>query len=476
MKGLRDRYASLSVMAKASFWALFCGVIQKFFSVLTTPFFTRILTADQYAQYSLYQSWQDILKIFICLNVFNYATYTAMVKFEDDRDGFITSAQMLVTVLTLVGIAIYYIVRLVAGDVLGFPLPIVILLFFDILFFSAYSLWMQRKRYEYCYKAMTSVSLIVGIMGPIMGGAAVFAAENPGYGRIYGQAAVHIAVGLVLYIVTIAKAKVFIRREYWKYIFVFCLPLIPHFLSTQILSRFDRIMIERMCGVADVAVYSLAYNLSMLMLIVSEALLSAYTPDTYQCIKEGREKGIKERTSQLLLLVAAANILLILFAPEAVAIFAPAEYYEAIYIIPAVSASVYFMFLFNLFANIEYYYSETRYVAMASVMAAVLNIVLNYIFIGKFGYIAAGYTTLISYIFYSIGHYFFMRKVTEKHVGGKKFYDHKRLLGISLIFTSAALVAVPLYRYRVLRYLLIALIVGLLGLKRERIIDMFRQK
>lgn len=474
MKVLRDRYASLSVMAKASFWALFCGVVQKFFSVLTTPFFTRILSTDQYAQYSLYQSWQDILKIFICLNVFNYATYTAMVKFEDDRDGFITSAQTLVTVLTLVSIAVYYIVRLVAGDVLGFPLPIVILMFFDILFFSAYNLWMQRKRYEYHYKAMTIVSLIVGIMGPVLGGAAIFVAENPGYGRIYGQAGVHIVAGFALYVLTIRKSQVFIKREYWKYIFTFCLPLIPHFLSTQILSRFDRIMIERMCGAADVAVYSLAYNLSMLMLIVSEALLSAYTPYTYQCIKEGREEGIKEKTSQLLLLVAAANILLILFAPEAVAIFAPAEYYEAIYIIPAVSASVYFMFLFNLFANIEYYYSETKYVAMASVMSAVLNIVLNYIFIGKFGYIAAGYTTLVSYILYSLGHYFFMRKVAEKHVDGKKFYDHKRLFGISLIFTIVALVVVPLYRFMMLRYVLIALIVGLLWLKRERMINMFR--
>ena len=40
-----------------------------------------------------------------------------------------------------------------------------------------------------------------------------------------------------------------------------------------------------------------------------------------------------------LLLVAGANSLLILFAPEAVKLFAPPEYYEAIYIIPAVSAS-----------------------------------------------------------------------------------------------------------------------------------------
>ena len=43
------------------------------------------------------------------------------------------------------------------------------------------------------------------------------------------------------------------------------------------------------------------------------------------------------------------------------------------------------MYLFNIFANIEYYFSETCYVAMASIAAAVLNVILNMIFIKRLG-------------------------------------------------------------------------------------------
>ena len=449
MRKAISKYKGLPVIAKASFWALFSGVVQRAASVIATPVFTRILTTEEYAQYSLYQSWQNILQIFVCLNVFNYAAYTAMVKFEDDKDGFITAAQTLVTLLTLAGIGVYCFVRLFAGDILGFTLQ---------------------------YRGMTVVSVIIGVMGPLLGVAAVYGADDPGYGRIYGSAAAHIAVGLPLYVWNIVRSRTFVRRKYWRYILAFCLPLIPHFLSIQILSKSDRIMIDRMCSTSDVAVYSLAYNLSMLMLIVSDALLAAYTPYTYQCMKEKRPEPIRKRTSQLLFAVALCNILFILFAPEAVALFATEEYLEAIYVIPAVSASVYFMFLFNLFANIEYYYSETKYVAAASVIAAAVNVGLNFIFIQRYGYIAAAYTTLISYVIYSVSHYLFMRKVTKKYNKGQPFYDGKSLLAISVIFVAATLCVIPLYQFMVIRYSLIFATCAGLWFKREIMTEMFQKR
>ncbi len=60
--------------------------------------------------------------------------------------------------------------------------------------------------------------------------------------------------------------------------------------------------------------------------------------------------------------------------------------------------SVFFMFLYPLFANIEFYYEKTKFVMVASCSGALLNILLNYIFIGLYGYYAAGYTTLICYM------------------------------------------------------------------------------
>ncbi len=469
---LLRKYKKMSIMARASLWAFVASIIQKGISVLATPIFTRLLSAEEYAQYTLYQSWYDIFIIFASLNVFNYATYSAMNEYKDDKNGFIATAQILVTGLCLICFAIYYIVHIFYGDIISFPLPIIVIMFLDILFFSAFSLWCSKQRYEYKYKLMTILSVIIGTMGPILGLIAIQFSKNKGYGHIYGVAFINILIGLGAYIYNFRNLKGKFNKKYVKFILSYCIPLIPHFLSAKLLTRFDRIMINDMCNAAQAGIYGLAYSLSSLMIIINDAILKSYTPWTYQTIDSNTKNGLsklKKNTNYLLILVAAANILLILFAPEAIKIFATAEYYEAIYIIPPVSCSVFFTFLFNIFANIEYYYKETKYVGIASIIAAVANVVLNYIFIRKFGYLAAGYTTLASYILYALGHFIFMKIVSKKHADSYSFYDNRIILVIGTIFTLCSLLIIPLYKYFLIRYLLIFSIGILVLLNRKKI-------
>ena len=63
----------------------------------------------------------------------------------------------------------------------------------------------------------------------------------------------------------------------------------------------------------------------------------------------------------------------------------PKDYYEAIWLIPPLVASVFFMFIYNIFAVFEYYYEKSSFLMIASTVGGVLNIILNYFFIKKFG-------------------------------------------------------------------------------------------
>ena len=474
IKGLYQRQ---NPMARASLWAFTASIVQKGMNVLATPIFTRLLTTEQYAQYTLYQSWHDIFIIFSSLNLFNYCVMTALTEFEEDREGFIASAQTLIIGLTTACFALYCAVHIFAGNVLGFSLPVVALMFLDLLFFASFNLWTAKERYFFHYKLMTALSILIGTMGPILGVVAIFLfPSEPGFDRIYAVAAVNIVVGLWAFLYNLSRSKTRFSLRYWKYILAYCLPLIPHFLSTQILSRFDRIMINDMVSASKAGIYSLAYSVSMLSIIVNDAILKPLVPWTYQLIRaKSNLNALRRNVNWLLVLVAGLNFLLILMAPEAVWIFATEEYYEAVYIIPAVSASVFFMFLFNIFANIEYYYAETKFVSCASICAAVLNVVLNYVCITKFGYIAAGYTTLISYVAYSIGHFIFMGVVSKKHAGGYQYYDNRFILMISFLFVAVSLLVIPTYQYPAIRYMLIAVVIIACIIKRRRIIQYFMQ-
>lgn len=475
IKDWKKRYESLTITAKASLWAFFASIIQRSMSIIATPVYTRILTTEEYAQYTLYQSWFVIWMIFASLQVFNYSTYTALAKF-DDKDGFISSAAGVIISLTALCGMTYFVLSCFFQDFLGFPSFIAVCMFLDILFYSIYNLWVARERYDYKYKLMAILSIIMGICEPVLGIGLTYLVRNKGYGRIYGVFAVHTLFGFFLFVAVLKKSKRLFFARYWKYIFRFGLPLLPHLLSTQILTRSDRIMINSLCNASDAGIYGLAYSLSMLMMIVNDAILNSFTPWTYHEMKDKNFGNIKDGANKVLMLVGMSNILLILFAPEAVKFFATKEYFQAVYIIPAVSASVYFTFLFNLFVNIEYYYAETKFVTAASVGAAATNVALNLFFIPRYGFIAAGYTTLISYIFYALGHFFFMRIVSRKHAGGYQFYDNKRILSVSIIFTVTALLIIPLYKYAMIRYILIALIIAVIGCNWKKIVFVIKKK
>ena len=122
------------------------------------------------------------------------------------------------------------------------------------------------------------------------------------------------------------------------------------------------------------------------------------------------------------------------------------------------------LFYSQLFINIEFYYEEKYKLVGASILAAVVNIVLNYFGIKLFGFVAAGYTTLISYILFAGCNYFAMKKICRNKGIEDDMYDYKALVGLFTAFAAIGFVFAVLYPYRWVRLGMIAagLIVGFL--------------
>ena len=72
--------------------------------------------------------------------------------------------------------------------------------------------------------------------------------------------------------------------------------------------------------------------------------------------------------------------------------------------------------MYSLISTITFYYEKTNLIMLVSCIVAGLNLVLNFIFIRIYGFVAAGYTTLICYIIYFFIHYVIVIR-TCKEVG-----------------------------------------------------------
>jgi O-antigen/teichoic acid export membrane protein len=144
-------------------------------------------------------------------------------------------------------------------------------------------------------------------------------------------------------------------------------------------------------------------------------------------------------------------------------------------VIPPVACAVFFQFLYPLFSTIEFYYEKTHYILASSCLSAVLNIVLNYIFIPKYGYIIAGYTTLVCYIFFAFLHYLFQKKIFSEYVEAERnVFDSKIILLISGGLLLAMGLITLLYRHRMIRYIICAVIIFILFLCKNIIINYYK--
>ena len=470
-----EKYKSLSIQVRASFWFLICSVLQKGISIITTPIFTRLLTSQEYGKFNVFLSWQGIITAIVILTLPWGVVEQGLIKYSGKRYEFTSAPLGLMTSLSAGWLILYLLFNDFWNGILSLSTVQMIGLFSIMWSSSVFTFWSINQRIDYKYKRLVLLTLGVSVLKPLLGIYLVTRFDDKVTARILGLAGVEMAAFLALFVKMMTKGKVFYSRAIWKYALEFNIPLIPHYLAQRILNSSDRIMIERMCNAGDAGIYSLAYSLAMIMVIVNQAIQSALNPWIYKKIKEDKASELNIVVYPALLIVASVNLLLISLAPEAVRIFAPREYYNAIWVVPPVAMSVFFMFMYGFFANFEFYYEKTKLMSFATCLGAVLNVFLNYIFLKKFGYYAAGYTTLLCYILYTLCHFLIMRNICQQNnMNSKIIFNPVTLLGISGGFMCLGFLISLTYRSFICRYFIIAFLLILGIMNRRRIIAILR--
>lgn len=452
---------------KAAFWFTVCSIINKCIQIITVPIFARILSTEEYGQYSIFISWQSILLIISSLNIHSNVFNNGMIKYKDEQKHFLSSMQGLTTVVTIIMLAVFLLFYDGVVAYVGLPGPIIALLLVEIMLTSGYELWAAKQRFDFKYKWIVISTIVLVMLNPIIGLVFVTFSEEKGYARIISVLVVQILIYGIIYIYNIKESKAIFRKEWWLYALGLALPLIPHYLSQTLLNQMDRIMISNMCGNDMAGIYSVAYSGAMILQIVGKSIQSSYTPWIYRRMEEKQTKDIARVANGLIILVGVLNFLLICFAPEVIAILAGEKYKEAIYVIPPVACSAYLIFLYSMFCVIEFYYEMTKPMMIASVMGAGINYLTNRLMIPVFGYYAAGYTTLFCYLLFTVFHYFIMQKALKKN-NQEAVYDKKAILIISVFMLLFGNFMSVLYDKLLWRYglLLLFMIIGIINWKR----------
>lgn len=415
---------------KASFCYLIGNFFNKGLAFLTIPIFTRLLSTTDYGIINTYSSWAGILSMIVGFAM-HMSIRNAFVDYKDDTESYLSTIIKFTLLSSLGFMLIFYAIVKI------FRINISLSLVFICLFHSVASSIIEdvscyfMMKYNYIKRTilmilpnLISVCVAIFLISYIL-------KKDLYLGKIIPEALTIIIFAIIL---SICYTKKGFNTAYIKHALKISLPLILHGAALNILSNSDRIMITWLADASQAGIYSLVYSLGMVTYAITLSIDGIWIPWFTNKMKEKSYDEINYITKDYIKLITYIMCGLIIVSPEILKILASKSYWEGIKLIPIIIVANFLFFAYNIYSNLEHYYKKSNQITALTILAAVLNLVLNYIFIPKFGYVAAAFTTAISYFVIFILHSIYSKTLNSNVFSIKMF-----ILPIIEIFIFCAL-------------------------------------
>jgi O-antigen/teichoic acid export membrane protein len=432
-------------------------------SFVSTPIFTRVLSITDYGILSVYQTWVNIYAVFIGFQVSGSIT-TARVHLTADKfERFLKS----IIVLSLIGFVLVSIITLLFQDSLAILfqiesklIPFMIIHAFGLSCATFYLTFTVQTRQA---KKNAVFAVIVALLSISISILLILNMDNDKFmGRIIGNSTVYFAVILFVIIKFLFHSKNKISIEDWLSALPLCFPLIIHLLSNLIVGQSDRLFINKYLGEVDTAIYSVAYIIGGLGMLVGEAANNIWSPWYLDKTKARKNEEVNKVAKQYIMFITAVFSGIILCSPEILFLMAPREYAIGIGSLIVVSISVFFQFLYRFPLGYEQYSKNLKWVAVSTLFSAFINLLLNYYLIEIMGIIGAAIATLISYIVL----FGFHELVARKIIKGYNINFENYLLGI-VVVTFIGILSYLFIEYWYVRYSILIILISLLAKKQS---------
>lgn len=469
---LANKLASIPLEAKASIVFMLASICSQGANFITMPIFTRIMTPAQMGNITTYTTWYGLLGSVISLGLTSGSFNVAMMKYKEERDKYQSSVLGLSLLPSILFFVVCLLFREPLSVLLGISPMLVELLGAMLVLNPGLSFWLMRQRYELKYRSVFWVTVANTGGGTILSALSVWFFSLSGVTELPEVRL--LTTGLVTLLVTVPILAEMVRRggtlhdaRMWTYSLKTSLPLMVHGLAKYVLDASNRIMIGLLVGQAAVGIYGVLSSVSSISLLVWNAINATLIPFMFNALGNGRGADVRDVIRKMLAIYAAACVFLMLIAPEIVSVLATEEYREAVFLMPPISAGIFFTSLYNVYSNLVLYKERTSLIMSATIVAAASNIALNAVFLPIYGYMASAYATLACNALLALGQF-----AASRALGMSGAVDNRFSLLLSLGMFAAVGGVNLLYRSDPIRYAVAALIFVLLLANRKRIVGL----
>lgn len=369
----------------------------KALGLVSIPIMTRLLSTQDYGSYQVFSSYVGIMTVLLTLN-FHGSVARYYWDEPADFDAFVGTSLWGSLFLLGISSSILLFAPAQVAQLLGMPEGLLFYLLPLVILSVVYAVYNQICIATKQSARATQFSLFKTYIGFGVGVLLVYIIPSSTYlGIIWGQLGAGIFFFLYAMFWLHSQIRWAPKLSHLRFLAAYSIPLVPYTLSNIILGQFDRIMINNTVGASEAGVYSLAYNIGLIMSIITSSFQAAVAPDWFRLMKEEAYLRVDALVSRIFKFTLAAALGLILFSQELLVVLADIRFHAALPIIPVVVIGYVFDAMFKFYGRNISYTNKMIYMTLIGVLASSVNVGLNMLFIARYGYIAAAYTTVIAF-------------------------------------------------------------------------------
>ncbi len=426
---------------KNSFFYTLATMLQGMISFFLLPVYTRFLSLEDYAMLALVTSFTGIVSSLITLQI-HTSIPRFIIKFLKDEERakkYFTGIFLLLFLILLFGCLIINIfgakfIKIIFSDKNNMSFyPLFLIATWALLpnlLIGAGTLLLQALEEG---NKFFLVSLIQVLVNVAFGLYFVAILKIGVIGVLFAQ--------LISYVVSLLSVIWFTRHWFSRSLLRlplkdikdslrYSLPIIPHMLSIYIYMYSDRLILQRFVPLADIGIYSIAGTFAYILLIIVNATTTAYSPRFLKLAEESKAEARGETNKFLEVWWVAIMVILmgyLLLSRYVVQLMTRPSFFPAIPLIPILAIAYIFRGLYCFSVNGIFFLERTKLIPVITISAALVNVILNMIFIPKFGVYAAAWNNVLAYFVTFILAFYFSEKYYPL------IYPWKNMFKISLL-------------------------------------------
>lgn len=289
----------------------------------------------------------------------------------------------------------------------------------------------EQSRYSVILKTIFSLSSVA------MAVAFVVYLKMGAFGMVLSQFIITIAffIQALFYLKSYVGARFNISMA--KEALTYGMGVLPHHLAAAAAPFISKTLLMNMGSLLALGIYSMALRFFLPLELLFNATNTAFIPIYNGHRKAGESEKIKKTVRQILIMSFIAFTFFQMLGPWLMIRMLPDRFYNSITLMPILSIAFIGKTIYGICVAEIFYSKKTRFVSFITIGGLIINFLISFLLLNKFGAVAVAWAFSCSFLFWAILAFFYKIRISS-------FYSFSKEFGIYL-FASLIVAMLAFY-------------------------------